>query len=1008
MFPTFSAAAGDCILFRRGRRFRLVLRALALVATFAALPARAATPSSAAPAGPVAAGDPILLSPFQVESGSDRGYLATQTLSGTRLKTDLRDIGSSLTVFTEQLLDDLGANSIYDLMAFAPNTDPFLMSTSDITGTGNDFINIPTKFVSRGGASTVVAQDFFASNIPNDRFNSEALTFTRGPNAILFGLGNAAGAFLSSTKRAKQRTATTVEYQVDDRGSYRATLDHNQVLVKGVAAIRYAGLYEALNSFRIPAESFQRRHFLTLNVHPFRRTSVRLNYEQGLINAPAVRPWPDYDAVSPWLAAGSPIIETYVNAAGGKPAGTQNYTQAGLVSTQFTIGGTAVPTQRMTNQGQTVPTSFANGFAVNGANFRSLVAPAIYPTFASNFGSTAFRLTDYAIASVFLEQQLARDLFLEAAANFVRSDLTAVNGFVGQNTYIYADPNRQLPDGRPNPNVGLLYSESQATIIDAPNRAENFRVMASYTLDFGRRRPGWLRHLGRHQAAAFMEDTTTRGWSSNNSMFNATPLATAGAAAAINNGQNAVRFRYYFEPARGKIGTGSGGALRSFPVIYAGDPLPAPDPSGITPAFFSFQGPTMTEAVVRTYALATQSLFWKDRLVVTHGLRQDDQTSWLAVPNDFAALRDARGAAPRPSGLDLRTFMPGSRTARGGKTHTRGLVFHVLPWLSLTYNTSNNFQVNAGTRNVYGDLLPNPEGEGTDYGIKLSLFERRLFLELTHYTNRNRNSPDAIANNTAGNFKQFDQLWIGVSDLTGDVKFLTSPYSTINTVWQDVVTTESKGYEFSLTANPTPRWRVTVNGSRRGDNTTSARGVYINQYLAEFIPLIKSHPEWLAAPTAGNLTVAQRVADLENTLVNFNAIRNSPSANFASRWTLNLIQTYEFAPGPLGGFSLGGSMNARGPAISGFAVDARNVLDPTQPYYAPEYATFGAWVAYRRKILRQRVDWRLQVNVRNVFDRYTVYPLVTVDRRDGRHTPEVAIYTLREPRTFQFTSSFRF
>ena len=40
------------------------------------------------------------------------------------------------------MLEDLGANSIYDVMAFAPNTDPFIMATSDITGNGNDFINI--------------------------------------------------------------------------------------------------------------------------------------------------------------------------------------------------------------------------------------------------------------------------------------------------------------------------------------------------------------------------------------------------------------------------------------------------------------------------------------------------------------------------------------------------------------------------------------------------------------------------------------------------------------------------------------------------------------------------------------------------------------------------------------------------------------------------------------------------------------------------------------------------
>jgi hypothetical protein len=957
----------------------------------------------------VAAESAVVLSPFTVEAGSEKGYMATQTLSGTRLKTDLKDIGSSLTVFTEQLMDDLGANSIYDLMAFAPNTDPFIMSTSDVTGTGNDFINIPTKFVSRGGATTVVGQDFFTNNIPNDRFNSEALTFTRGPNAILFGLGNAAGAFISSTKRAKFRNARVVEYQIDDRGSYRGTLDINHVVKKDLLAIRYSGVTENLNTFRKPTESYQRRHFATLTLTPLKTTTLRFNWEKGSINAPAVRPWPDYDAVSPWLAAGSPLIERFTNTAAGKPPGTQNYTQVGLVSTEHSVGGTPVATQRFTNTGQSAPTTFANGFPVNGASFRSLVNPAIFPTFASNFGNSAFRLTDYRIYSIFLEQQITRDFFVEAAYNRVDSDLKAVNGFVGQLAYIYVDPNKQLPTGEPNPNAGLLYSESQSTLIDAPNAAENFRVMASYNLDFTRRQTGWLRHLGRHQAAVFMEDSNPRGWSSNNGLFNSTPLATTGAAAAINNGNNAIRFRYYFEPAKGKIGTNIGDYIKSLPVLYANDPLPPRDASGITPAFFSFQGPTMTESVVRTYALATQSFFWKDRIVVTNGLRQDDQVSWLAVPNDFAALRDANGTAPRPSGVNLRQFRRDSRTSRGGNTYTRGVVFHAFPWLSLSYNTSNNFQVNAGTRNVYGDLLPNPEGEGSDYGLKFSFFDRRVFLELTHYTNGNKNTGDAISNNSAGNFKQFDQLWIGISDLTGDVKYLTSPYSTLSTVWQDVVSTTSKGYEFALTANPTPRWRVTLNGSRRGDNTTSARGVFINQYMAEYIPIIKANAAWMAAPTAGNLTVAQRVADLEETLVNFNAIRNSPSANFASNWTLNLIQSYDFAPrGVLRGFSVGGSMNARGRAINGFAVDRNNVLDPTRPYYAPAHATFGAWVTYKRKFFRDRIDWRVQVNVRNVFDRHTIFPLISVDTRDGRNTPDVAVYTLKEPRTFQITNSFRF
>ncbi len=967
-----------------------------------------ATPAPSTPVASAAKDEALVLTPFQVDASLDRGYAASQTLNGTRMKTDLKDIGSALTVFTEQMMDDLGANSIYDLMAFAPNTDPFIMSTSDITGNGNDFINIPTKFVTRGGASTVVSQDFFANNIPNDRFNSEALSFSRGPNAILFGLGNAAGAFVSSTKRAKNKTASSVEYQMDNRGSFRGTLDHNQVLRKNLLSLRYAGVYETLHNFRIPTQNFQRRHFATLNFTPFKKTTVRVNYEKGLINAPAVRPWPDYDGVTPWIAAGRPLIPTYSNTTTGKPAGTQNFAFTGVVSTALSPAGTQITPQNLNNQGQSALPTFATGFPVNGANFRSLVNDSIYPTFASNFGNTAFRLTDYNIRSAFLEQEITRDLLIEIAYNRVDSHLVALNGFVGQSTQIFADPNAQLPNGSPNPNVGLLYSQAQSTRIDAPNVAENFRVMASYNLDFTRRSQKWLRSFGRHQAAVFMEHSDSQGWSSNNNLYNVTPLATTGAAATLLNGANLLQYRYYFDPANGKIGTAAGKTLLTHPVLYANTPLPTRDPSGVTPAYVAQQGPSASESIVTTRALAAQSFFWDDRIVVTNGLRHDIQTGWTGAPADFAAQRDPNGIAPRLDGIDLRSFKPSSRLSRGGHTASHGIVFHALPWVSLSYNTSNNFQVNAAGKDIYGDLLPNPQGEGKDYGLKFNFFDRRLFVDVTYYTNSSVNASDSISSNPAGNFKQIDDVWNAIATFTGDVKYRTYPYSSISTTWADVVSTTSKGWEFAVTANPTPRWRASLNGSLRGNNTTSSRGTIVAKYFAQYLPVIKSQPEWQPLAANGSI-VSTRIADIENTLVNFAAIKNSPSSNFASKWTLNLVQSYDFArEGRLGGFSLGGSMNARGKAINGFAVDSKFVLDPTQPYTSPAYANFGAWITYKRKLFKNRVDWRLQLNVRNVLDQNTIYPLINVDTRDGKHTPNTAVYTLKEPRTYQFTSTFRF
>lgn len=61
------------------------------------------------------------LSPFEVDSRGDSGYMATHTLAGTRLNTSLKDVASSVSVFTEQFIEDLGAESIEELSNYTTN-----------------------------------------------------------------------------------------------------------------------------------------------------------------------------------------------------------------------------------------------------------------------------------------------------------------------------------------------------------------------------------------------------------------------------------------------------------------------------------------------------------------------------------------------------------------------------------------------------------------------------------------------------------------------------------------------------------------------------------------------------------------------------------------------------------------------------------------------------------------------------------------------------------------------
>ena len=960
----------------------------------------AGTPASPPPP----AESPTVLSPFQVDASSEKGYLATQTLSGTRLKTDLRDVGAALTIFTEQMLDDLGATNINDIVAFAPNTDAFVVSGAD--NGGNDFINIPTQYVTRGGTTTVVGQDLFSNNVPQDRYNSESLTFTRGPNAILFGLGNAAGAFVSSTKRAKNRTATTVELRTDDNESFRAMVDHNQVIKKDLLAVRYAGLYEKSFGFRIPSEKFQRRHFVTAQLTPIKKTSIRFNYEQGLLELPADRPWPSYDAVSPWLAAGSPMIATV---GAPRPPGTVVYNVQGLISTEFSPAGSKIPVLTWRTLQATSPLAdYGNGFPAFNPAKRSFINPALYPTFASSLAGS-YRLTDFKSYSVFFEQQIAENLFIEGAVNRTVSDIFAVNAFVGVNDTIYVDVNRQLPDRTPNPNAGRLYTESRSTVIVTPEDSLGKRLMASYDLDLTRRSSSWLRYLGRHRAAVFAEESDRSRYSSNMQIQNITSLITTGVPALVSNGANTIIYRYYYDPAAGQVGNPKGQFGR-YPLLYSDTPLPPADPSGITSAYVSNLGPGGTDLDIKTYAAALQSSFWGGRLMLTNGWRTDTQQAWYAVAADFEPLRE-RTLYPDPTRYDLRKFVPQSRRERSGRTFTRGAVFHALPWLGLTYNRSDNFQPNDSQRNIYGDLLPNPKGRGSDYGVKLALLNQRVFVDLTYYENATVDKIDTVWNTSAGNFGSTDIIWQAIADYTGDPKYLRFPYAYINAGdhWEDSATTKSTGWEFSATANLTPQWRFTVNGSKRSASITSDRGLNLQRYLAEHIPIWKANAEWMALTTVNNFTVAQRVDMVESTLRNFKALQSQPEDFMTARWTFNMIQTYSFASDSrLAGFSIGGSVNARGRIMTGFAESAGNVVDPNRPYYSPATEFFGAWLTYQRKLFNNRISWRLQLNVRNLFDAYTLYPLRTVDRRDGTGTGTTAVYRLNEPRAYTLTSSFKF
>ena len=77
-------------------------------------------------------------------------------------------------------------------------------------------------------------------------------------------------------------------------------------------------------------------------------------------------------------------------------------------------------------------------------------------------------------------------------------------------------------------------------------------------------------------------------------------------------------------------------------------------------------------------------------------------------------------------------------------------------------------------------------------------------------------------------------------------------------------------------------------------------------------------------------------------------------------------------------------------------------FDIANPYRGPAETNVDLWVGYGKKAIFRGVDWRVQLNVRNVFSDDELIPITT--QPDG--TPPG--YRIGPIRTFTLSNTFKF
>lgn len=217
----------------------------------------------------------------------------------------------------------------------------------------------------------------------------------------------------------------------------------------------------------------------------------------------------------------------------------------------------------------------------------------------------------------------------------------------------------------------------------------------------------------------------------------------------------------------------------------------------------------------------------------------------------------------------------------------------------------------------------------------------------------------------------------------------------------------SKGWEYELTANPTRNWRVSFNAAKTEAMRTNVGGTT----FAEFVDLTNTYqhgPMGFMRQWGGDGATSTSLTSWNSNFYGDYSLMKLLEGTYSGelrRWRYNLVMSYSFSRGMLKGVTVGGGYRWQDRVVIGYPPlddgSGKVSYDINHPYYGPSQDGIDLWIGYSRK-LSSKVDWRVQLNVRNVGDGNKVYPLST--QWDG----SVAAWGIAPSQSWTLTNTFKF
>lgn len=949
-------------------------------------PQQAPAPATAPAANATPSGEIIELSPFSVSAEEDTGYQATNTTSGSRLATSLKDTAASISPFTPEFLSDIAATNVTEMLAYATNAE---LNAGDAEGAG---FNNPRDINSAGGEPfrirgipANVSTDYVENAAPQDLYNIERAEVASGANSILFGSGDAGGLVSLSTKKASlNRNRYVGQMQVGSWDFTRFTADLNQVLLPKTLAIRLNGLYQNSKGWRDYQYSDQERYTAGVTYRPFSRTTINASYEDGIAKNSIGLGWNASDQFTVWDATGRTATDTL-------PTPVTSAQAVGLVSlganqrfTFFTQDGSV---HNLRNELRTTTAPQAAS---------TLLPPSIFPYDVNWAGPETQLARDFNNAQVTVEQRVTDDLTLQAAWFHNETDARA-RSFIYQGNVmdLLGDPNLTIPAQSgtgtvPNPRARQVYLEAGQNGDRTLTENEIKRLTAAYSLDAGR----WF---GEHRFAGMWEnavqDRATRSEREILVNQNNQPVQNV---TAPENAQNLLIRRTYL--TEGDYATYALHGLYEpvAPFTYLGNTLSS---RKIT------TGELFSRKDIDTMMLAAQSTWWSrperrwfPRFTTTLGYRRDE-IQYFDTTSGRVLAGDPRLASGERILNEVGAIPGFNRNDITATTKTAGGVLQVTKRVSLLYNQSSNVGAPRFDRRILPDgrIPPTPEGENREYGLMIDLLgDDRYFARINYFDTAQVGdaavSPSGAVTNAQALGRSQTLAVLDAFVAAGRMTQADSDLQRFN--WNAaIIDTATTGYEFELVGNPTRNWTIRANysHSERGRENFFEEGRTF--FAAKF-------QEWRAL--AGNDPALRATVETAITEIQQEEIDDRAAAQEQGFGSIphkaTVTSRYRFSEGPLRGLFAGGSVRYQS------KVFAQRDTTTGREYWSNESVYVDAFTGYKVRVpFLARAQLTLQLNVRNLTNSY----LATTARWNADFSGPRRLY-LREPRSWRMSATLEF